>query len=179
MHERSLADDQREREKRKQDGRYQPIAGMSFGPTKRVLYGQLGLSIEKTNSRLRASWCPSLLVQSPAVLAFQMPTSAAVTMGRRGAAECTGGTSEFQMTDMPFLPQMILMFAVFALPASQVAGRLALVNNKQVQLIAQAVIGAVVLVASLFVILSEQYTPQDSHWAYGALGTVMGFWLRR
>jgi hypothetical protein len=91
----------------------------------------------------------------------------------------TGGTSEFQMTDMPFLPQMILIFAVFALPASQVAGRLALVNNKQVQLIAQVVIGAVVLVASLFVILSEQYTPQDSHWAYGALGTVMGFWLRR
>ena len=43
---------------------------------------------------------------------------------------------------------------------------------------AQLVISAVLLVAALFVILTKKYPPQDKHWAYGALGTVVGFWLK-
>jgi hypothetical protein len=45
-------------------------------------------------------------------------------------------------------------------------------------LTAQLVISAVLLVAALFVILTKKYPPQDKHWAYGALGTVVGFWLK-
>jgi hypothetical protein len=45
-------------------------------------------------------------------------------------------------------------------------------------LCAQLVISAVLLVAALFVILTKKYPPQDKHWAYGALGTVVGFWLK-
>lgn len=45
-------------------------------------------------------------------------------------------------------------------------------------LTAQLVISAVLLVAALFVILTKRYPAQDKHWAYGALGTVVGFWLK-
>jgi hypothetical protein len=34
-----------------------------------------------------------------------------------------------------------------------------------------------VLGASLFVILAKRYSTADKHWAYGAIGTVVGFWL--
>lgn len=43
---------------------------------------------------------------------------------------------------------------------------------------AQLVISAILLVAALFVILTKKYPPQDKHWAYGALGTIVGFWLK-
>lgn len=43
---------------------------------------------------------------------------------------------------------------------------------------AQLVISAVLLIAALFVILTKRYPAQDKHWAYGALGTVVGFWLK-
>lgn len=45
-------------------------------------------------------------------------------------------------------------------------------------LVAQLVISAILLAAALFVILTKKYPPQDKHWAYGALGTVVGFWLK-
>jgi hypothetical protein len=32
--------------------------------------------------------------------------------------------------------------------------------------------------AALFVVLSKLYGPQDQHWAYATLGTILGFWLR-
>jgi hypothetical protein len=44
--------------------------------------------------------------------------------------------------------------------------------------IMQIVISIVFISASLFVILSRRYAPTDRHWAYGALGTILGFWLR-
>jgi hypothetical protein len=43
---------------------------------------------------------------------------------------------------------------------------------------AQVAISLIILSASLFVILTKRYTPTDRHWAYGALGTVIGFWLK-
>ena len=45
-------------------------------------------------------------------------------------------------------------------------------------LAAQLVISAVLIVAALFVILTKRYPAQDKHWAHGALGTVVGFWLK-
>ena len=45
-------------------------------------------------------------------------------------------------------------------------------------LIAQLVVTGLFMGASLFVVLSKRYPPADRHWAYGALGTILGFWLR-
>ena len=42
-----------------------------------------------------------------------------------------------------------------------------------------AFISVIVLIASLWVIQSKKYTPTDRHWAYGALGTIVGYWLHK
>jgi membrane protease YdiL (CAAX protease family) len=41
----------------------------------------------------------------------------------------------------------------------------------------QVTISLVLLAASLFVILWKGYGPKDKHWAYGTIGTLLGFWL--
>jgi hypothetical protein len=40
-----------------------------------------------------------------------------------------------------------------------------------------AIFSAIVLVASLFVILSKRYKGESSKWAYGAIGTILGYWF--
>ena len=42
----------------------------------------------------------------------------------------------------------------------------------------QAVISLIVLVAAIFVILAKRYKPTEKHWAFGAVGTILGFWLK-
>jgi hypothetical protein len=42
----------------------------------------------------------------------------------------------------------------------------------------QMLISALLLAASLFVILSAKYAPKDKHWAYTTVGTILGFWFR-
>ena len=36
----------------------------------------------------------------------------------------------------------------------------------------------ILLVASLYIILSKRYPASDRHWAYGIVGTLLGFWLK-
>jgi hypothetical protein len=42
----------------------------------------------------------------------------------------------------------------------------------------QLVVSVLLLLASLFVILSTKYGAKDKHWAYATVGTLLGFWLR-
>jgi hypothetical protein len=37
----------------------------------------------------------------------------------------------------------------------------------------------ILLVAGLYVILSKQYEPSDKHWAFGTIGTLVGYWFPR
>ena len=39
------------------------------------------------------------------------------------------------------------------------------------------IVSLVLLLAALWVVLSQRYQPTDRHWAYGIIGTVVGFWL--
>ena len=43
---------------------------------------------------------------------------------------------------------------------------------------APVVLSAVLMAAALYVILAKPWTTQDKYWAYGTLGTLVGFWLR-
>jgi hypothetical protein len=36
----------------------------------------------------------------------------------------------------------------------------------------------ILLFASLFVIMSQRYPARDKHWAYGTIGTLIGYWLK-
>jgi hypothetical protein len=42
----------------------------------------------------------------------------------------------------------------------------------------QITISVIVLLASLYMILSSKYGPKDKHWAYGVVGTIIGFWFK-
>jgi hypothetical protein len=42
----------------------------------------------------------------------------------------------------------------------------------------QIAVSIIVLIAALFVVLGRRYMPQEKHWAYGAVGTILGFWLK-
>lgn len=42
-----------------------------------------------------------------------------------------------------------------------------------------AVLSVCVLLAALFILLFRDSNAEDKHWAYGALGTLMGFWLKK
>ena len=39
------------------------------------------------------------------------------------------------------------------------------------------VVSVAVLGASLYVILTKKFSPESDKWAYGAVGTITGFWL--
>ncbi|PYE52063.1 hypothetical protein [Deinococcus yavapaiensis] len=41
------------------------------------------------------------------------------------------------------------------------------------------VISLIVLVSSLFVVLSKRYPADAQKWAFGSLGTVIGYWLAK
>ena len=52
-----------------------------------------------------------------------------------------------------------------------------LAGGAGLQLLGTAVVSIVVLIAALFVILSRKYADTDKKWAYGAVGTIVGYWL--
>jgi hypothetical protein len=39
-------------------------------------------------------------------------------------------------------------------------------------------ISGLLLLAALWIILSRRYASTEKHWAYGIIGTILGFWLR-
>jgi uncharacterized membrane protein YjgN (DUF898 family) len=43
----------------------------------------------------------------------------------------------------------------------------------------QVIVSLAILGAALHVILSKQYASNDTKWAYGIVGTVIGYWLKR
>lgn len=40
-----------------------------------------------------------------------------------------------------------------------------------------SLVTVVVLISSLYVLLSKKYKEPDKRWAYGAIGTILGYWL--
>ncbi len=46
------------------------------------------------------------------------------------------------------------------------------------KVVGQLVFSLVILIAGLYVILSGKYSAVGEGWAAGAIGTVLGYWLR-
>jgi hypothetical protein len=51
-------------------------------------------------------------------------------------------------------------------------------SNIDHRIIMQILLSLLLVGASLYVVLAEHYDPNSKHWAFGTLGTIMGFWLR-
>lgn len=85
-----------------------------------------------------------------------------------------------------FVPMILFLCLVATLVAYQAFSSVShnpAIIREQIQTwapdtIIQAAISIIFIGASLFVILSQRYAPDDRHWAYGALGTILGFWLK-
>lgn len=41
-----------------------------------------------------------------------------------------------------------------------------------------ALISLLILAGALFVVLSQQYAADEQKWAFGSIGTILGFWLK-
>jgi hypothetical protein len=48
----------------------------------------------------------------------------------------------------------------------------------QLRLGMQVAVSLIVSGGSLYIIVSQSYDSKDKHWAYGAAGTILGFWLK-
>jgi len=70
----------------------------------------------------------------------------------------------------------LVLMVLFALRAdrSTEVGRAARADTRTIM---QVVISVVVLAAALYVILSDAYEADTQKWAYGIVGTVVGYWL--
>jgi hypothetical protein len=51
-------------------------------------------------------------------------------------------------------------------------------SPSQTQVLMQSVITLVLLLPSLVVIMKKDYDASQKHWAYGTIGTILGFWLK-
>ena len=51
-------------------------------------------------------------------------------------------------------------------------------HQRSVELGVRIVLSLVVLAAALFVILSKRYDGDQQQWAFGAIGTILGYWLK-
>jgi hypothetical protein len=69
----------------------------------------------------------------------------------------------------------ILLLARRGAPRSTVRLR---APEDNVRLVMQIVVSAVILSAGLWVMLSGRYGADAMHWAAGAMGTVVGYWLK-
>jgi hypothetical protein len=52
-------------------------------------------------------------------------------------------------------------------------------RSDTIKLVMQVIISLVLLAGSLYTILSGSYDADHEKWGYGALGTIVGFWLKR
>ena len=63
--------------------------------------------------------------------------------------------------------------------AATAAGSAAALWNSGVHLGMQVLVSIVLLIATLFVILSKKYDARNKHWAYATVGLLVGFWLKQ
>jgi hypothetical protein len=46
------------------------------------------------------------------------------------------------------------------------------------RIVMQVGVSALILICALYIVLSQTYATQDKHWAYGVLGTILGYWFK-
>ena len=77
------------------------------------------------------------------------------------------------------LPGVIAILGIATLAATgRTRSRAAAVPGGRTPAVMQIVVSALVLAAGLWVMLSGRYDADVEKWAAGAIGTVVGFWLK-
>ena len=82
---------------------------------------------------------------------------------------------------MNYLPWIVIFVALIALFFSQSTGggTIAMAAPFPFDAGMRIVTSLAVLVSALYVILSHSYGDAEQKWAFGAIGTLLGYWLKR
>jgi uncharacterized membrane protein len=72
----------------------------------------------------------------------------------------------------------IVVLFVSQLRFSPSLGGAAVISSAAVPVVMQVIISVVVLAAGLYVALSGKYQAAEKNWAFGIIGTIVGFWLK-
>ena len=51
-------------------------------------------------------------------------------------------------------------------------------SDNRIKLYVKITISAIILVASLYVALSQKFPDEYNEWAFGMIGLIVGYWLR-
>jgi hypothetical protein len=62
-------------------------------------------------------------------------------------------------------------------PVSSTLATVLNVSSSVTDILMQVTLTLILTGTSLVVVLSKRYGPKDKNWAYGTLGTILGFWL--
>lgn len=81
------------------------------------------------------------------------------------------------MLSIPGIIAIVGLVALLFLGTTFLAGTATFSEGSKSREIMQIIISLVVLVASLYIILSKKYDNDVQKWAFGAIGTVIGYWL--
>jgi hypothetical protein len=76
------------------------------------------------------------------------------------------------------VPGIVCLLGIIALIARGFGIPLSVRNENDIKLIVGIIISFVVLAAGLWVILSKKYEADVKKWAFGAVGFIIGYWLR-
>lgn len=52
------------------------------------------------------------------------------------------------------------------------------VLDQKVKILMKVTVSLAVLAITLFVVISKGYSPTEKNWAFGMLGTILGWWLK-
>jgi hypothetical protein len=84
------------------------------------------------------------------------------------------------MPPKPFIIALSAIFIIIIITIIPFIEQISFHGSESSEIINQltcAIISLILFGGALWVIVSQRYTPTDRHWAYGTVGTIVGFWL--
>jgi hypothetical protein len=84
---------------------------------------------------------------------------------------------EIKMRKLP-MPIILAIAGVLMIFALQFPAYVFGLSGADPGMLMQVIVSLAVLGGSLLVVLSKKYQSVEKHWAFGVIGTIVGFWLR-
>lgn len=73
---------------------------------------------------------------------------------------------------------VVLVALRFWNAAARRQGVLTITNGGDPRFLISVVVSGVVLLTAIYIILSKEYGVESEKWAFGAVGTIVGYWLK-
>lgn len=142
-----------------------PIATFAVAILSAGLYTVLTVRARSKRGKSSAEWLGDL--DAPASLRGPAPAPGPehVTRGQQGSTGQVPAQRGKQLPDRK----------IYRVRPTKAPG---IMSESGIRLGMQIAVSLVVLGGALYIIISQAYDAKDKHWAYGAVGTLLGFWLK-